>query len=102
MPESPPVTSAPLPSSLPEPAYSRISSRGSGSMSPSRPGRLCCWVGNSWSSLMAAALPGRGPRQCDLEQRLPVACGELRVADGDRGPAEEVERARVRGEGDAE
>src|SRR3954452_5792904 len=45
--------------------------------------------------------PGR-PGERRLEQRAHVPCRQLRLADGDRGPAEEVERAHVRAEGDAE
>src|SRR3954447_1666880 len=63
MPESPPVTRATRPASLPVPVYARISSCGSGVISDSTPGRSCCCVGNSFSSdPMAARLPGRARR----------------------------------------
>src|SRR5438094_661769 len=58
IPESPPVTSARRPSSRPRPVYSRISSAGSGLISPAVPGYCCCCAGGGFSA------DGAGPPGC--------------------------------------
>ena len=58
--------------------------------------------GNEIEEPARSVVPPRRPGERGLEQRAHVPCRELRLADGDRGPAEEVERAHVRAEGDAE